>query len=203
VALAEEAAEYIERARTETLRSINVEVRPEMIQPIPHAVYVLAYTAAGRMAGIAEALLLSQHYESFDHAPYGSVAGLRELCPFELMAGIRTVYVEPDFRLRRALYLKLILSQAYIFRTLGARYSTATTNASAERLARLYQRTGGLRLGVFGVGEWSAEGAALWAFEVERLLRHPGLERTLKDADFDFARVQAIRQRNRWNTASA
>jgi hypothetical protein len=142
VALAEEAGDYIEHARTETLRSINMEVRPERIQQIPHAVYVLAYTAGGRVAGMAEAFLHSQHYESYDDAPYGSVAGLRELCPFELMAGIRTVYVEPEFRLSRALYLKLILSQAYIFRMFGALYSTATTNAADERLARLYHRTG-------------------------------------------------------------
>lgn len=196
VTLAEHAADYIRYAREETLKAIRAHVHPDVTAPIPHAIYLLAY-ADGRdePVGLAEACFLAQHYGSYDRVPYRQVADLPSLCPFPRLAGIRTVYADPAYRLRHGLYVKLILGQAHIFRSLGARASTATTDAGDARLARLYDKTGGRRLGEVSLGGISDRPLAVYLFDLDALLRHPMTPRMRRDLAVDSAVVAIARSR--------
>jgi hypothetical protein len=197
IGLPENESQYIRHARAQTLHAIGIDAHPELTAPIPHAVYVFADDLVeDRCVGMAEAFFLSQHYASLEEAPYASIESLRTLCEFSELAGIRTVYVEPEFRMRRALYMKFILSQAYIFRRLGARYSTATTNSTNARLSRLYNKTGGTLLGTVNARQYSDDPVAVYVFDLDRLVAHPGLPRTLADADLNFESIQLVRQRS-------
>jgi hypothetical protein len=197
VALAEDEGEYIRHVRQETLRAIGLTVRPETTSPLPHAVYLIADDVRrGRPVGMAESYFVEQQYASYEHTPYGSVGNLPEICPFSRLAGIRTVYADPGFRFHHALYLKLILGSAHIFRLLGARYAAATTNAADERLARLYDKTGGMRAGTFAHASFHPSLLALYLFELDRLLQHPGAPRMLRDLDLNLDLLRTVRSRS-------
>lgn len=196
VALAEDIEDYVRYARAETLKAIAAHVRPEHTAPIPHAVYLLAYLAGHEQpVGLAEACLLEQHYGTYDDVPYRDVADIQAICPFEELAGIRTVYADPAFRLHHALYLKLILGQAYIFRSMGAQCATATTNARDARLGRLYDKTGGRRLGEVILGSVSDGALAVYLFDLDRLLQHPMTTRMRRDLDLDPSIIATVRRR--------
>ena len=122
---------------------------------------------------------------------------LPAICPFPQLASIRTVFAEPGFRLRHGLYLKLILGAAHIFRSLGALYAAATTNAADERLARLYDKTGGTRIVTFKMEAFHQDDIALYLFELDALLRHPGVPRMLRDLDLSPSLLRIVRSRNR------
>jgi hypothetical protein len=203
VALAEAAADYIRHARTETLKAIRAHVHPGATAPIPHAVYLLAHLdGRDEPVGLAEACFLEQHYGTYERVPYHDVGDLRSLYPFPQLAGIRTVYADPAFRLRHALYVKLILGQAHIFRSLGARASTATTDAADERLARLYDKTGGRRLGEMSLGGVSDHPVAVYLFDLDALLRHPMTPRMRRDLTIDRSVLATVRSRRPESDAS-
>jgi hypothetical protein len=196
VSLAEDAADYIRHARTETLKAIRSHVHPDATAPIPHAVYLLAHLdGRDEPVGLAEASFLEQHYGTYDRVPYTGVADIPSICPFPQLAGIRTVYADPAFRLHHALYVKLILGQAYIFRSLGARASTATTDAANEQLARLYDKTGGRRLGEVSLGSISDHPIAVYLFDLDALLRHPMTPRMRRDLAIDPSVLATARSR--------
>ncbi len=198
VALAEHIDGDIRHARTETLRAIGGHLRPELMTPMPYAIYLLAYLS-GRPTpiGLAEACFLEQHYGEYAQVPYGDVYDIPSICPFPQLASIRTVYTDPAFRLHHALYVKLILGQAHIFRSLGARYAAATTNADDERLARLYDRTGGVRLGQKRFEGLFDNPIAVYLFELDALLRHRMTTRMLRDLELDMSVVSTARARSR------
>jgi hypothetical protein len=194
---AESRASYIRHARVETLRAIGGHIAPEHIEPIPYAVYLFALAGGDHPIGVAEACFLQQHYASIDEVPYAASCDLQSYCPFEQLAGIRTVYAEPEARLHLGVYPKLILAMAYIFRSLGARYSTATTSAQDTQLARLYDRTGGIRAATFTVGSIKDEPLALYLFELDALLRHPAVRRMMRCLELDVPLLESIRLRSR------
>jgi hypothetical protein len=196
VSLAEDAAEYIRHAREETLTAIRAHVHPDVTAPIPHAVYLLArLDGRDEPVGLAEACFLEQHYGTYERVPYHDVADIPSLCPFPQLAGIRTVYADPAFRLHHALYLKLILGQAHIFRSLGARAAMATTDAADARLARLYDKTGGKRLGEVSLESISEHALAVYLFDLDHLLRHPMTPRMLRDLEMDSSILATVRGR--------
>jgi hypothetical protein len=196
VSLAEDATDYIRHARTETLRAIRAHVHPDVTAPIPHAVYLLAHLdGRHEPVGMAEACFLEQHYGTYERVPYHDVYDIPSLCPFPQLAGIRTVYADPAFRLHHALYVKLILGEAYIFRSLGARASTATTDAADERLARLYDKTGGRRLGEVSLGAISDHALAVYLFDLDALLRHAMTPRMRRDLTIDPSILATVRGR--------
>jgi hypothetical protein len=165
---------------------------------MPYALYLFAWDVRDdKPAGLAEACFLEQHYESYEHAPYSPYLDLDPICSFSRLASIRTVFVEPDYRLHRGLYMKLILGAAYLFRSLGALYSVATTSASDEGLARLYLKTGGRRVTTFELGELHRNGIALYLFDLDALCQHAGMPRTLKDLRLDESLLGIIRARSR------
>jgi hypothetical protein len=195
--LAEDAADYIRHARHETLRSIGAELHPELTEPLGYAVYLLAYDADGRTIGMAESCFLEQHYASWEQAPYAPFCDLEAICPFAQLASIRTVYAEPEARRHPGLYLKLILGSAYIFRSLGASHSMATTDASNAGLARLYDKTGGRRLATFKFKDYHHGEIAAYAFDLDALLRHPWAPRMMRDLEVSADVVQMVRARSR------
>jgi hypothetical protein len=166
---------------------------------MPYGVYVFAYTTSSGTSpiGMAESLLVQQRYESYEQTPYGPSFDLESICPFSQMASIRTVYAEPDVRLHHGLYLKLILASAYVYRSLGALYAVATTNAEDERLARLYEKTGGRRLTTFTIPSFHPGAIALYVFELDALLAHPWTPRMLRDLDLRTDVIVTARTRNR------
>jgi hypothetical protein len=195
VSLAEDADSYIRHVRHETLRAIASVPHPQLVEPMPHGVYLLAHLdGRDEPIGLAEATFLEQHYGAYEHVPYGGVYDIRTICPFSQLAGIRTVYTDPAFRLHHALYLKLILGQAYIFRSLNALHAAATTNATKVALGRLYDKTGGVRLGTF-THEAFTDPLAVFLFDLDALLRHPMTPRMLRDLEIDRSVLATVRGR--------
>lgn len=191
----DQAAGYIRHARIETLRAIRAEPRPELVEPLAPAVYTIAFdTASARPAALAECYFQHDLVADYANLPYASVAGLRALCPFHLLAGIRTLFVEPEYRVRHPLFLHLCLCSAYVFRTLGARFATATTDAANEHLAGLYDRLGGTRLGTFRMQEAGAHEFALYAFDLDRMAGHPALDRLRQRLTIDFHLLHTARR---------
>ncbi len=196
VSLAEDIADYIRYVRAETLKAIQAHVHPDFTAPMPHAVYLVAHLAGrDEPVGLAEACFLEQHYGTYDRVPYHDVCDIPALCPFPTLAGIRTVYADPAYRNHHGLYVKLILAQAHIFRSLGALCATATTNADDERLARLYDKTGGRRLGVAHLASISDHGTAVYLFDLDALLRHPMTPRMRRDLEADPSLLATVRRR--------
>lgn len=188
---AEEIAEYIRQVRIETLEAIRMEVAPAHIDPLPCGVYLVAEPEdGGRPVGLIESAFLHQVYPNIDALPYRKVFDIDGLCSFEEVAGVRTVYVRPDCRGRQTLYLKLIVAQSRIFHSLGASIATATTDSRNDFLCRLYDRTGGTRLGSF-VHPSAPDPIVLFRFSIPDLARHPLGDRFAADPDFAENRATA------------
>lgn len=183
---AHEISDYIRHARSETLKAGKMKPDPTLLEPLPLAIYLAAH-APGRSepVALAEAVFLDDVYRGYEEFPYGGGFDLRRLCPFEHLAGVRTVYVEPGFRGHRALYLRLTLGLAKIFARLGASWAVATTNDRDAMLCQLYRRTGGVKLGSFE-HEGAADPVALFAFSVTRLAGHRLVARYARDADIEL-----------------
>jgi hypothetical protein len=199
VVLAEHCGDYVRHARRETLRAINFDPHPDLVEPMPYAVYLLAYDeTSDAPIGLAEACFLQQHYASIDDVPYAPYCKLQSFCLYPQLSSIRTVYVEPHVRLHRGLYPKLILAMAAIFQSLGSRYAAATTNAGDRRLSRLYDRTGGTRAATFSVPAYSADPIALYLFELDALLRHPAVPEMKRELEVEADVLQTVRARSRF-----
>jgi hypothetical protein len=197
VALAEDEPDYIRHARVQPVRAVGAHESEAMVAPLPYAVYLLARDADDRPVGLAEACFLQQHYGSWEEVPYAPFCDLPAVCPFPQLAGIRTVFAEPEARLHHGLYAYLILGMAYIFRTLGARYSTATTNAADARLARLYDKTGGARVAEFSLPGVSEGAIAVYLFDLDALLRHPATPRMQRSLQWNEPLLMTVRGRSR------
>ncbi len=195
VTLPEHEASYIQHARSETLRAIDGRPGTFGVDPVPQAVYTVAYdTERDRRCGLTECAFqhdLAAGYEELPCAS-GMAAELDQLCPFPLMAGIRTMFVEPEYRVQRSLFLHLSLASAYVFRTLGARYTLATTNAADARLGALYEKLGGMRLGTCPAG---GQQLALFVFSLDELVSHRAMDRVRANLEVDFHVLHTIRRR--------
>ena len=60
-------ADYIRHARLETLKAVCVQPRPELVEPLPVARYVLAYDErSDRPIGMGESAMLADVYKDYD-----------------------------------------------------------------------------------------------------------------------------------------
>ena len=201
VTLPREARDYIRHARVETLRAIRVDPKPVLVDPLDHGVYTIAFDAdARRPVGLSECYFQHDMMDNYEELPYGSVDGLAELCPFHLLSGIRTLYVEPEYRVRHPLFLHLCLCAAYVFRTMGGRYATATTDAANAHLAALYDKLGGTRLGTFNTALAGSQEIALYVFDLEAMASHRAMDRLRSRLAVDFHLLHAAR-RGVWSGA--
>ncbi len=193
----EEEIDFIRHARRETILATGGHISPDHLEPIPCAAYLVAYLReAGQPIGMVEFAFHDQVYRSYDDMPYASVCDFEKICPFSQMVGTRTVYVEPDFRIRRPVFLYLIIAGSHIFHQLGARFATASATATDPYVAELYERIGG-RL----VGQLHMEGifdrlVSLYVFELSQLLAHKAAGRAIHilEADLQLARENRMRR---------
>jgi len=202
--LPEIAGDFIRHARTETLKSVDETPTPPAVEPSPFGFYFIAYDEedGNRPIALAESAFYDQVYPSFADSPYPASLNLDQFCPFEEMAGVRTIYVEPDCRHRSAsLYLQLILAGAQTFWELGARYVTATTNADNAYLNRLYAKTGGHALNTFRGKEFGECEVAPWVFHIDNLRQLNLMKRAALGMKFeiDLQIAHTLRARTRWN----
>jgi hypothetical protein len=187
---------YIRHARRETLRAVNADVNSALVEPSPFATYLLAYEReGGRPIGMAESAFHSQVYRSYEDSPYASLCDLTEICPFARMAGMRTVYVEPEFRQRRPVFLYLVLASAFLFRHFGAEYATSTTNAADEYLNSLYTKMGGRHLGNLHMNGVYDSASSVFLFHLDSALQHKAMRHVTRDCDMDLTLAQTIMTR--------
>lgn len=191
------SADYIRHVRRETLKSLGVEPTAPATDPLPFGVY-LEYRVDGiePPVGLGEAYFHDQAFPDFASSPFADVPELLELCDFGQLCNMRTVYVPPEFRVRYPAYLYLCLAMAWLFRSQGARYATIGTATEDAGLQRLYRATGGIDLGDVPVAG-SDIPCKVYAFELDRLLRHPRVPRVLAQLHVQPEEIAAIRARPR------
>ena len=122
-ASAENDADYIRRVRIDTLNSLGVEPTAAMIEPVPFASYIVAHDDNSEQPrGLVESAMFRDAYGSYDNAPTNAICDLSGYCPIDHMAGIRTIYVEPEFRVGTTTFLVLALAAAQLHYGQGARF---------------------------------------------------------------------------------
>lgn len=192
---AEEAAEYIRYARQEILGVIGGDAQSALAEPIPCGFYLLAYDRdSERPVGMAEVVFHDQLFRSYEEDVYCAAGDLPAICPFGAMCHIRSLYVERSYRRRCPLYTYLALAAAHLFKTLGARFSTAGTLASDAYLTGLYEKTGASRVGSARPHGFD-EDLVLYTFDLEKLTSGKAMRRLLPHVRIDFDLARAIRGR--------
>lgn len=184
LASADTEADYIRKVRVATLEGLGINPTASMIEPIRCATYVIAYDASSRRPlGMAESAMFRDAYDRYDESPYSTICDLNSFCPVEEMAGIRTIYVEPEFRSASGIFMALALASAKLAHDQGARYATANTHGSASDLKRLYCKTGGEY-----IGHTDLDGLdiSLFLFELKRALNHRVYRRVSQHFDFSL-----------------
>ena len=197
--LPEQEAVYIRHARTETLKNIGEDPTPEAIEPTPFAFYFIAYDEDGHRIGMAEIAMLEQVYGSFAESPYAGNFDQSHFAPISEMAGIRTIFVEPEYRRHAgSIYLQLILAGGRVVTALGAKVGTGTTNASDSYLGRLYEKTGGKALGTYRIDGVVKSDIALYVFDLDTLMNHKLIRRVASslNADIDTETVHTLLSRS-------
>jgi hypothetical protein len=187
---------YIRHARTETLRAVNADVNSALVEPVPCATYLLAYDReGGKPIGMSESAFHSQIYRGYEDGPYTSLCDLNDICPFSRMAGMRTVYVEPEYRQRRPVFLHLVLASARLFSQFGAEYATVTTNAADDYLNNLYEKMGGRHLGNVRMDGVYDSDSSVFVFHLDTVLQHKALRHVTREFDMDLTMAQNIMTR--------
>ncbi|MGB7325568.1 MAG: hypothetical protein WBD31_11910, partial [Rubripirellula sp.] len=172
-------AQYIRHARTETLKAVCIDPQSANVEPVPIATYLIAYDErTDQPIGMAESAMLQDVYGTYANSPYASVTDLDAYCPISEMAGMRTVFVEPEYRSSSALFLALTIGSAKLFYGRGARFGTASTRADDRYLNRLYQKMGGDRVGTFH-GDSTSEPSSLFVIELQKLSQHRCMKRVM------------------------
>lgn len=183
--------EYLRYARRETMKALHVEPDPSMFSIPPFAKYLLAEdSSSGNPMGLCEAAMLSFVYDSYDDTPYRDTCDLNAFCPLSEMAGVRTIFVEPQYRKSSALFTSLTLAAVKLFYGFGARFATASTRSADEYLDRLYTKWGGERVGEFTVAA-AGEPSSLFVFDLTRMLNHRAMRRLSREVTFDFGEAMA------------
>ena len=191
--LAEDEYDFINHAREETVKAMGCEASPEALAPLPAAIYLVAYdTESGKPLGMAETAFHHQVYPSFEEGPYPDKLNLSHFCNFGEMAGLRTVFVEPEHRVGSPLYLYLILSATKTVESLGGKYGTATTVPTNHYLRQLYSKTGGECLGTFDMNH---KPTTLYLFEVKKLMQNKVVKRALRVLEIDSATLSNLQRR--------
>ncbi len=202
--LPEQAVDYVRHARLETLRAVDQSIEPELIEPSPFGMYLLAYGPDEEQPlGMAEFTFYRQVYESFEQSPYPKNIRLKDFGPFESFVGTRTIYVEPEARGQLPpYYLLLAMAGSRICYDFGARFTTATTNASNDYLMRLYEKTGGKLVGTYrdpNVGHFDI---AVFVFDLEAIAHHRAMKRLEKHLIVDPQVFSTVQSRSRWTHES-
>ncbi len=201
--LPEEEPGFIRHARTETLKSLHESPTQAAIAPAPFAFYVMAFAApSDTPIALAEFTMFDQVYKSFVESPYPASMDLARFCPMDQMAGVRTIYLEPEYRQTTgSLYLQLVATGCQIAQRLGARFSMATTNSENDYLNRLYAKTGGRPFAPIHMEGLAEIEIAPWIFNIRELLNHRLVRRAHANAaiDIDFERAWKIRSRTAWD----
>lgn len=195
-------SEFITHARTETLRTHGEEVTPAAVAPCPFGAYYIAYNDENRPVAMAEVAFHDQVYQSFAKSPYPASLNLDQFCSIGKMVGIRTIYVEPEYRQRAgSLYFALILAGARTSLKLGARFATATTDAKNAYLKRLYGKTGGLPLPTIRMEGLADCDVAPWIFNVRDLVNNKLIQRGAAGAriEIDMNLARTLRARSLWD----
>ena len=196
--LPEKNAEYIRHARLQTLESIGAKVSPEVLEPVPFGMYLLAYgDDESKPLGMIEGAFYNQIYDSFEHSPHPESFRLSEFGDFESFVGTRTIYVEPEARDKvPPYYLMLSIAGCQMAHQLGARFSTASTLIENDNLIQLYRKTGGKCLGSYEDKEQAKSEIIGFIFEMEKLINHPATRRLADKVEIDPKIVETIRSRN-------
>lgn len=132
--------------------------------------------------GMAESAMFKDAYDSYDDSPYSEICDLSRFCPVEKMAGMRTIYVEPEFRAASGIFMALALGSAKLVHSRGARYATANTNGSASHLKKLYLKTGAEYLGHTDLDQLDI---SLFLFDLERHINHRVYRRVSEHFEFE------------------
>ncbi|HVY57495.1 MAG TPA: hypothetical protein VHA77_06560 [Xanthobacteraceae bacterium] len=186
---------FIADARKAALAALGLPAHGPGTLPLPHAVYLgLFLDGDARPKGLAEAYFLNQAFAGFEACPYKSPS-FANVCPFDRMSWIRTIYVVPEFRRQRPFYLYLSLAMARIFRSFGATHAGMTTRADDPFFDRLYLRTGGTLQGYTAAPFFEHARLALYTFDLEKLLQHPRFPSVSAGCQFDWGKLKAIRAR--------
>lgn len=200
--VAEEALEYIDRVRRATVDAIGLDALACLVDPLPHAVYILAIDKkTDAPCGLTESHFWSQVADKYEELPFNHLTSLEEVCHFDAMCHIRTIFIEPSYRHTHCLFLQLCLCSAYIFRTLGATYSSALTNPEKHDLGNLYHKLGGQSFGAYHSTrvEHSLE---LFLFDLEKLVRHRWMDRVIDHTEVNFEALFRARRRGPMCTRS-
>ena len=198
--LPEDEPDYFRHARIETLKSIHEDFDPQLVNVPPIAFSFLAYDDHSDWpVGLAEITFHEQVYSSHEEGPYPRSCDLGRFCEFSQMAGIRTIFVEPEYRGKAAsIYLQLVMAGAKVVSALGAKYGTATTHWNNRYLRGLYAKTGGTEMGPFRMDGVSSADLALFVFSIDGLLQHRLMKRATAQTVFDLdpAIARTIRSRS-------
>lgn len=160
--------DYIRHVRTETLKAVHANPTPESIQPVSVGQYLFAYADDSETPiGMTETVLLRDLFSGYEEGP--QYCDLSQFCPFEQMASIRTVYVEPTSR-NGLVYFSLTLAAARLCYDRGGRFVVATTRSSDTYLEKLYHNCGGTLAG-------TNEGVGLWVFDLYKSINHRAYKR--------------------------
>jgi hypothetical protein len=174
---AEKHCSTIHRIRRRTLEELRFDPDHPSAKPLDYAVYLAAYSEGDdRPAGLAEAYFFDQAFPSYRESPFAAM-DLEEFCPPTEMSYMRTIYVAPEHRGGPA-YMHLSLAMGHLFHRMGARFAAITTLADSATHARLYESTGGTRMGQVAFPNVPLA-LALYLFDVGRLVHHPRLRRAV------------------------
>ena len=175
--------DYVRNARAEILGVSAEHLTDRRITPVSFAKYLFAYSdSESTPIGFAESAMHHDVYDSYEATPYGPFCDLSDFCPIEQMAGIRTIFVEPEHRRGSPAFLALCYHSAMYFSGMGATYTTATTRADDAYVNAFYCKIGGK---CFGTGEYDGIESSLFVFKLHDLVGNRFLARAARAFAFE------------------
>jgi len=179
--------------RTYKYRTLTRHVNPtsvpaELYEPQPISQYLVARTDDGtRVIGLAEAHFFDQMHAGYSGLAPGIAVAVEPLCPFDKLTFFQTIYVEPEFRSQPA-YLYLTLAMIYLGVELGAKGGLCYTGANSEFHRRLYEKTGGRRVGPVEISypDGTCVEDVAYYFDLRAVCAHPRMARMLERTHFDM-----------------
>lgn len=185
ILLPQKEAALIRSVRQQTLEAIGTLPRADLCEPLNTATYI-AMKKDGQVIGLVEAFFMHRLYKTIQDCPYKSFYSAEMQESYNQVAHVRTIFMLPEYRKMSFGYIYLYLAATYHFSLQGARYATALTSSVDQSFAKLYEHTGGIKLGETkfpnAPGTW-----ALYLFQPPQLLQHPLLprmQRLLSKKDF-------------------
>jgi hypothetical protein len=163
----------------------DAQADDETRQAQPIAQYLVAFGDDGTVMGMAEAFFEDQTSAGYhEMRPVEMARALEERCPFEKLAIVSMMYVEPEFR-RRPTYAYLALGISHLLRELGALGSLCLMDDGNAALHRLYIGTGGERIATYRRDDQKRTLSAYY-FARDTTCSHPVMKRALRHCDIDM-----------------